>query len=891
MAGGISQQAAPNRFPGQVETAANVDFTVQDGITKRRGTVLNARFTTGYTASGTYRMEPIVRDDTERYLAVIGPNGSNMDVRVFDTAGVVQTRNLSSAAQTYLNAGSPTADDIRVRSSGDYTIIVNTKATPAAQSSPVYSLSRTVPDYARMLCWGPGPASGGATATYHRATAADSEASAGYYLYTIGAGGGQFGYGRNSVAYGMPTLLSNAQTAAFNPYSVDVYSVRTVDLTSAAWTDATKTLTQTGKFAGYVFKAGDEINLTGGAGVSTGWYVIASKTSDDAIVLVADINGGSGNIASGVTGNEIRRRSTATADLTTVASVEEACARMTKALRNAGSDCVMYADVPNNFWYITSEFKSTRATEVRNIGVAAGATRSWITTFVGVGSLSSFAGTGTLSASLLDTNPVASRWSRVAPPGDSNSSFTSTTMPIAMRRISVGPPATFDIDVIAWTARLDGDQNTNPAPRAITEGKAIADVAFWNDRLVLLAGQYIHMSQDGDYFNFYADEATNITDADPISRTLTTDQVAIGDRIIPIREALLVFTKAGRQFEITTVDSAPTPTSVIVTSSTNYPALSIAPASMHNYIYFATTAGNFASIREYGYQPEGAALSAPSITEHVPQLIPSTLRRIVTHPQSSTIIALPSTGQTMYVHRSFWNGPRREQSSWTTYTFDATYRFCDLAVIGDRCYAMVESQSQYMIESWPLLESAAPSGHAYAPVIDRRVTVTGGSFGGSNTTWTLPSSLSDTTINRVVATSGVEYTATCSGTTLTVAGANLSSGSYQAGRSYDMSIELTEFYLRDDQGRADLESGVAVRTVFAHHRNTYAYSLRVDHTEAGRPDHTVTLNSTTADLRGELRLPVFNRANACRVLIESSSSAPCAISSIEADVQPIVNLR
>jgi len=884
IAGGLSQQAATNRFPGQVEAASNADFTVQDGITKRRGTRFEALLT-GLTGSGNYRVEPIIRDETERYLTVIGPNGANMGVRVYNSTGTAQTVNITSAAQTYLNAGTPTADDIRVRSSGDYTIIVNSKATPAGVNSPAYAISRTVTNYDMLLSWW------GTSGQYHKTTLDDDQYSASNWLYTIGAGGGQFGYTENATDGGaISTLLSQFNTPANNPYGVDVYSNRSITV-NGSWTDSTRRITSTNAFQGYVWKSGDQLNLTGGTGVVLGWYTITAKISDSIVELSADINGGGGDIASGVLANSIRRRTTATAFLSGSSSFEEALSKMNRAIRAAGSDLVLfYNPAPANKTRFVNEFKGTVATSVTNIGTAAGATNNLFTTLVA--SASSVAGTGTLSTTLLDTFPIASRWSRVSPPNDANASFNAQTMPIAMRRTTFGSPSTFDIDVIAWTPRYTGDNNTNPAPKIVSESRPISDVAFWNDRLVLLGGQYLAMSGDGDYFNFYADDATNITDADPIQRTLSTDQVAIGDRIVPIRESLLIFTKAGRQFEITSIDSAPTPTSVAVTASTAYQSSgTVPPVPMHNYVYFATTAGNFSAIREYGYQPEAAALSAPSITEHVPTLLPSGLRRMVAHPQTSSLIVLPASGQTIYAHRSFWNGPRREQSAWTTYAFDASYRFCDLAVIGDRCYALVESQSQYVLESWPLSEEASPSGHAYPPLIDRCMNVSGGSFGSGNTTWTLPSSLSDTTINRVVTTAGVEYPATCSGTTLTVAGVNLASGTHQAGRSYAMSVQLTEPYLRDEQGRVDLTYTPVVHTVTTHHRNSYAYSLRADYTDSGVSDNTVSLVSTVPDSRGEVALSVFCLATGCNLFIESSSAAPCAISSIEIDVQPFLTLR
>lgn len=59
------------------------------------------------------------------------------------------------------------------------------------------------------------------------------------------------------------------------------------------WTVATKTLTAVGDFAAYTWASGDQISVTAGTGVTAAWYEIASRTSDDAIVLkeeIADAN-------------------------------------------------------------------------------------------------------------------------------------------------------------------------------------------------------------------------------------------------------------------------------------------------------------------------------------------------------------------------------------------------------------------------------------------------------------------------------------------------------------------------------------------------------------------------------------------------------------------------
>lgn len=71
---------------------------------------------------------------------------------------------------------------------------------------------------------------------------------------------------------------------------------------NAAWTDSTLTLTQAGAFTDA--SVGQTIEITGGSGVTLGEYEVTGidATNGDYIVLDSDINGASGDIGSGVTG-------------------------------------------------------------------------------------------------------------------------------------------------------------------------------------------------------------------------------------------------------------------------------------------------------------------------------------------------------------------------------------------------------------------------------------------------------------------------------------------------------------------------------------------------------------------------------------------------------------
>jgi len=62
-----------------------------------------------------------------------------------------------------------------------------------------------------------------------------------------------------------------------------------ITLTGATWTESSLTLTETALFANYTFLNGDQIAITGGTGATEGLYKVASRTSDNAIVLKSSI--------------------------------------------------------------------------------------------------------------------------------------------------------------------------------------------------------------------------------------------------------------------------------------------------------------------------------------------------------------------------------------------------------------------------------------------------------------------------------------------------------------------------------------------------------------------------------------------------------------------------
>ena len=62
-----------------------------------------------------------------------------------------------------------------------------------------------------------------------------------------------------------------------------------VSIVNATWEESSKTLTKAGAFEDYVFLAGDEVEITGGANAMLGFYKLANRVDADAITLETSI--------------------------------------------------------------------------------------------------------------------------------------------------------------------------------------------------------------------------------------------------------------------------------------------------------------------------------------------------------------------------------------------------------------------------------------------------------------------------------------------------------------------------------------------------------------------------------------------------------------------------
>lgn len=314
------------------------------------------------------------------------------------------------------------------------------------------------------------------------------------------------------------------------------------------------------------------------------------------------------------------------------------------------------------------------------------------------------------------TLDIADQFTRITAPGQAGAVIDNTSMPVKLVRYTVGSendagqyfPGYWELDLIDWSTRLSGDSNSNPAPTIFQtddgdRGVNLADVGFIRNRLVLAGGEHVVMSQAGDYFNLFLDDATNIIDSDPIDVSLSTDAVTHVEHVVGFRKSLLIFTKAGRQFELNSPEAL-TPTTAAITPSTSYQTIPIRPRPIGDFLYFASSRKDAAILYEYFYDDTRVSNYAADVSAHVHGLLPSDLRSIATSQNNQLVFCVPLDCDTIYVYASWWFGNEKVQSAWTKWVFNQDYEIIDIGVVQNDLYMMVRDNdnNRFYLEKIPI---------------------------------------------------------------------------------------------------------------------------------------------------------------------------------------------
>jgi hypothetical protein len=175
---GVSRQPDAVRFPGQVQDAENVEFSVETGGFGKRSGFRVLKKLTGLSTGETRRLHTINRDADEKYALVL----SQGQINIYDQDGTEKTVNTDAAGDAWLDAD---PYDFAMMTAVDFTFMVKKTETvvmdsgnlsPAAPSDAVVFVNQQAPDNST---W---------TVTINSTEVANFSASAGQDSETIAAG-------------------------------------------------------------------------------------------------------------------------------------------------------------------------------------------------------------------------------------------------------------------------------------------------------------------------------------------------------------------------------------------------------------------------------------------------------------------------------------------------------------------------------------------------------------------------------------------------------------------------------------------------------------------------------------------------------------------------------
>lgn len=240
---------------------------------------------------------------------------------------------------------------------------------------------------------------------------------------------------------------------------------------------------------------------------------------------------------------------------------------------------------------------------------------------------------------------------------------------------------TFELKSMDVAQRISGDDYTNPLPSFV--GSRINNLTFYKDRLLLLSGDTVIMTEAGlgennedgtAKYNFNRTTVTTLLDSDPIDVTTTSNKVTNFQYAIGFQENLILFSD-NQQFVLKGGDLL-SPKTVSITPITSFDLdTQVAPLPLGSYVYFPFNRGNFTGVREFTVNSTTDTYDSVEITEHVPAYIPSDIVAMTgTSSEDMLVLLSHSEKNALYVYNYFWNNNQKVLSAWSKFIFTGDIR-------------------------------------------------------------------------------------------------------------------------------------------------------------------------------------------------------------------------
>jgi hypothetical protein len=290
---------------------------------------------------------------------------------------------------------------------------------------------------------------------------------------------------------------------------------------------------------------------------------------------------------------------------------------------------------------------------------------------------------------------------------DQPHSFNPDTMPHTIRYDPTLDRFQIEQAPDGWNSRRTGDDDSCPVPNFV--GKAVKSVAYFQKRLVFLAGDELHMTETDDIFNWWKASAVNLLVSDPVSVSSSVTGVEELNYITVHNKDLLVFSPDA-QFKIAG-EVAVTPQTVSMPLVSSYASQStVPPLSLGAEVYFPFNNGDSSGIQEYTGRENTTEDHALSITPHVTGYLQGEIS-VLTGSANLSMIAVKTTGSALneiFVYEQFKNREGQAlQQSWSKWILPVTTEVIDMDFKDDRLDIICQEGGRIQLKSIRMYSNVA----------------------------------------------------------------------------------------------------------------------------------------------------------------------------------------
>jgi hypothetical protein len=456
-----------------------------------------------------------------------------------------------------------------------------------------------------------------------------------------------------------------------------------------------------------------------------------------------------------------------------------------------------------------------------------------------------------------------------------------------------------------WAGREVGDADSNPTPSFI--GATINDMFLYKGRMVILADENFMASQVGNYENFYRSTCTELLDEDVIDIAAPMSRGAALVFGKEFNETLIVSSEFD-QFAVTgSNDGLLGPNSVSIKHANAYNASGeVDPVfAGPNFIFVDDfSAKGFASLREYQVERVFGRQIALTITDQIPEYIPSGVYKLASSSSDDLIVLLTSGDRgNLWLYNFYYNNDGKVQSAWQKW--EMPFSIYGAEFLDDKLTMTVAYNGKLHVVSVKFSMGLDADASDDSILLDMAtvsddLTV---SFDGYSSTVTLPFEVLSGDLEKIRLVISSESTGSkpqgqilvptsVSGAELTFSNVDLTGDRFVVGFRYRFYWKLNPIYVRDKNLVAVQDGRLQLRTVSLLYNSSGPFDIIV--TPPGRDSYTDKFTNFVVGAAsspigsltfksGKYRTAAYGQADRVEIAVEAYTPWRVRFSSLEWD--------